>query len=130
MSMLNLSPLSDSEISLRFAEPFMTGAVNRKSVGVTPHGIYRGWRLAADSAPLTVKILAGPEFDHVAVMETVEHFVISLRRSTGSGDGSFVVDLEAAGIPASSAETFVLFLIGLYAQGSRTQRRQRYPGTI
>lgn len=87
---------ADAEIKMRWREPYITEGLNKKLAGVVPRGIYRGFRLGYNGAPMLVEVLADPDTgDHVAVYETAtgvtERF--SLRVELTGGD--FTLDLTA-----------------------------------
>jgi len=67
----SMLPFADTEIKMRWREPYVTEGLNKKLAGITPRGIYRGFRLGYNGAPMLVEVLADPDKgDHVAVYET------------------------------------------------------------
>jgi len=87
---------ANDQMKMRWREPYVTEGLNKKMAGVVPRGVYRGFRLASNGAPMLLDVLADPDKnDHVAVYETdtavTERY--SLRVELTAGD--FTVDLTA-----------------------------------
>lgn len=92
----SMVPFADAEIKMRWREPYVTEGLNKKLAGVVPRGIYRGFRLGENGAPMLLEVLADTvKGDHVAVYETdtavAERY--SLRVELVGGD--FTLDLTA-----------------------------------
>jgi len=101
-----LAQFVDSEIKVRFKEPYITAGLNEKLVGIVPRGIHRGFRLAPGVSNYELKIEADPETsDHVVQYETGTGYSLRIRK-TG---GDFNLDL-------TSIAGNKVFVIAIYAQ--------------
>jgi len=80
--------LPSSSLNTKWKEPYASASLNRRSVGITAPGIYRGLRLQPDPSlgDRTIQVEADPDkLDHVAVYENDSGFSVTYRDST-SGD--------------------------------------------
>jgi hypothetical protein len=85
---IDIQTLPAASINTKWKEPYASASLNRRPVGITPYGIYRGLVLSEDPATgdRTVVVVADPtNTDHVAVIETEDGFSINYRDG-GSGD--------------------------------------------
>lgn len=83
---------SESEIRMRFREPYVTRGLNAKLAVVTPAGVYRGFRLGPSVSAMTVTVEADPiASDHVVVYETASGFSMTIRKV----GGDFDIDLSS-----------------------------------
>jgi len=105
---------ADSEFSMRYKEPFVTGGLNKKFAGALPRGIYRGFLLEVDSGSgdRTLNIASDPAAsDHVVVYLTETGYSLTVRRTSGD----FLLSLSAY-----TNETVVLAIYASYALGATT----------
>ena len=75
-----LQIIAADAVKVRWKEPYASEALNRKFTGVITPGIYRGLVLAPSVSDLSVSVepdsVTG---EHIAVVETVEGFSLSVR---------------------------------------------------
>jgi len=93
----SMLPFASGAIKMRWREPYVTEGLNKKLAGVVPRGVYRGFRLAYNGAPMLVSVLADPDKgDHIAVYETDTAVAdrYSMRIEQTAGD--FTIDLDNA----------------------------------
>ena len=66
IQLVDLVTNAATRITMRYREPYVTEAINKKLAVTLPLGIYRGWRLTAAGAAMKVTITADADFnDHV-----------------------------------------------------------------
>lgn len=107
-----LSTLADTEIRMRYREPFLTEGLDLKLAVNTPPGIYRGFRLTTSGSALTVGVLGDSVFaDHAAVYQAGTGHSLTIRR-VGS---TFNFDLSGY-----ASKTVVLAIYCTYLLGSPT----------
>jgi hypothetical protein len=109
----NVATFADTEFSMRYKEPFVTGGLNRKFAPM-PAGVYRGFILEVDTGggDRTLNIADDPSAgDHVLVYQTATGYSLTIRRDSGD----FLVDLGSY-----ESETIVLTVYATYALGSDT----------
>lgn len=106
--------LTPDEIRMRWAEPYVTVGLNLKTGGVTPAGIYRGFKLGTNVAANTVTVSpeAG-ESASVAVHESSDGYNLTVRRL-----GALTLDLSSH--VAVSAVTLVIALHVQYVPNTDT----------
>ena len=111
----DLATFSESELKMRYKEPFLTAGLNKKLAVAVPSGIYRGFRLAIDASAgdRTVDIQADSDVsDHVAIYLTeTDGYALTIRRTSGD----FLVLLTAY-----DSETVILALHASYTIGGTT----------
>lgn len=108
----SLQSLADSEIDVRYKEPFLTASLNTKvGGGVVPVGCYRGFNLKTNVAALTITVEAAASGDHTAVVESAAGAALTVRRLTGD----FSLSLAAF-----AGSTVVLAVYANYTFGSTT----------
>jgi hypothetical protein len=65
------NPLPASDAKIRFMEPYVSNGLNRRTVGIIPEGIYRGYNVSAVGTTVTVAADV-TTMDSVAVCETLD----------------------------------------------------------
>jgi len=83
MAAITALTLSPGDFKVRWREPYVSEALNRKFAGIVPRGIYSGFALATHAAPLTVKLVANASSAHVAVYESLTAYSLTINRSGG-----------------------------------------------
>ena len=107
-----LASFSDSEIRMRYREPFLTEGLDLKLAVNTPPGVYRGFRLATHASAMTVSVVGDAAFsDHAAVYQAKTGHSLTIRR-TG---GTFALDLTAF-----ASKTVIITIFCTYALGAAT----------
>lgn len=107
-----LLPFADSEIRMRYREPFLTEGLDIKLAINTPPGVYRGFRLGLAGVNMSVQVNADPVgVDHSAVYQTGTGRSLTLWK-TG---GNFTL-----GLTAYASKTVVLAIAAAYTLGSDT----------
>lgn len=97
---------ANDEIKLRWQEPYMTEAVNRREIGADAPGVYRGFKLEPSVGVLSVTVAADPAGqDHVAKVGLANAYMLHLRRA----GGDFALDLSAY-----TNKTVVIAVYGVY----------------
>lgn len=64
------SALGNTFVKVRWEEPFLSDGLNRKEIGVTPKGVYRGFVPAKVLGTSNIQFTVGPEGDSAAVFDT------------------------------------------------------------
>lgn len=85
---IDIQTLPANSINTKWKDPYASASLNRRPVGITPAGIYRGLIISEDPSlgDRTVLLVADPDKgDHVAVFETEDGFSINYRDGS-SGD--------------------------------------------
>jgi hypothetical protein len=114
-----VSSFINSEIRMRWQEPFVTEGLNKKLAVNTPPGIYRGFILQPTANALEVEIVADADSaDSAAVYQTDDGFSITLRRTGATTFG-------AVSLAAFTNKTVVLALYADYTVGSSTSAELR-----
>jgi hypothetical protein len=75
----------DSEVKVRYKEPFLTEGINAKHTAIVPPGVHRGFRLT--SSPITLRVLVDNDpitKDHVAVYQTADGYTLTIRKTGGA----------------------------------------------
>lgn len=111
-----LLSFADSEVHMRYREPFLTEGLNAKLAVNQPRGIYRGFRIGTSASVLTVTITPSAENDHCAVYQTVAGLALTLRKV----GGGFFQDLSAY-----ANKTVVLAIYATYTLGADTNAELR-----
>jgi len=108
----DIAAFADSEFSMRYKEPFITGGLNKKFATALPRGVYRGFRLEGPGVGDRVVNIAADDTasDHVAVYQTGTGYSLTLTKSA-----DFLVDLSSY-----TSETVVIAIYGYYAVGATT----------
>lgn len=107
-----LTSFADSEIRMRYREPFLTEGLDLKLAVNTPPGIYRGFRLSTEASALTISVVSDAVFsDHSAVYQSATGHSLSIRRV----GGLFTLDLSAY-----ASKTVVIAIYCTYVLGSPT----------
>jgi hypothetical protein len=83
MAATTLQAFPNSEIKLRFAEPYVSDGLNAKIAGIIPRGIYRGYNLVPSGPALTAQLDPDASNRHLAVYETLLGRSLTLTRSGG-----------------------------------------------
>ena len=102
--------LSENDTKVRWGEPYVSEALNRKA-SVIPRGIYRGFNLSTNAIPLTVQLLPDAMGEHLAVYDSLTGYSLTIRK----GGGSIPVDLTAF-----AGQTVFIALYAIYAQDVTT----------
>ena len=117
-----LQIIAADAVKVRWKEPYASEALNRKFTGVITPGIYRGLVLAPSVSDLSVSVepdsVTG---EHIAVVETVEGFSLSVRDASS---GAITLDLDPLK-PASGLETVVVAVVANYTVGIDTTAEYR-----
>lgn len=107
----NLYSIPEDSLSVRYTAPQLSASVNQKLVSAVPHGTYRGFRLATSGSALSVSITPDADHnDHVAVVETLDGYTLSVKFS-----GSLTLNLSAY-----ASKYVVIALFGEYTVGADT----------
>jgi hypothetical protein len=115
-----ISTFAESDLKMRFREPFGTEGLNAKLAINTPPGTYRGFRLGTHGSSDSVTLVADPdELDHVAVYQTLTGYSLTIR--TTGGDG--VLDLSS--LVDAAEKTWVLAVYATYSLGPATSAEIR-----
>lgn len=110
-----LTIFADSEITMRYKQPFLTQALNEKQAVNTPPGTYRGFRLGPNGANNTVTLSADPvALDHVVVYQTTAGSSITLRKTGGD------LSLNLGALVDVVEKTWVLAVYASYTIGAAT----------
>lgn len=91
MAVITALALPPNDFKVRWREPYVSEALNRKFAGIIPRGIYSGFALAPHAAPLTTKLVANASGSHVAVYESQAAYSLTINRS----GGDIVLDMAA-----------------------------------
>lgn len=111
----SIASFADSEIRMRYREPYATQGLNAKFAVNTPRGVYRGFRLGPHAAVDTVTVEADPTHsDHAGVYETLDGFSMMLRRVGGG------FSLSLVSLVDPSEKEWVICIYADYAVGSAT----------
>lgn len=109
-----LTTFTDSEIRMRYREPYVTEGLNQKMSINTAPGVYRGFLLEPNGSNNVVTIGAdNDKGDHHAVFQTGTGFSVSITRA-----GDFNVDLTP--MVGGSPTTVALVVSADYQVGSTT----------
>lgn len=109
----DITSFAATEVTMKYREPYTTEGLNKKSYGVVPPGVYRGFHLEVDAGlgDRTVNVAADEVAeDHLAVVNTTTGHALTVRKSA-----DFVIDLSSY-----SNTTVVITVYGTYALGSTT----------
>lgn len=79
MSNFPLFQMAEESIKLRFQEPFASDAINKKTTGIVPPGIFRGYIPNAQANFQLFINTDGASNDSVAVVETTTHYNLTVR---------------------------------------------------
>lgn len=110
---IDVQPISTDLIGVKWKEQYASAALNRRPVGITPPGIYRGLTPTEDPGfgDRTVQVSADPtKSDHVAVFETSTGYSINYRDDVS---GSFTLDLSGYASARVVIALFVNYEIGV-----------------
>lgn len=104
---------TETRITLRYREPYVTEGINKKLAVVLPHGVYRGWRLGTAASPLRVAVVPDPETDDQ---------VLSQRSTLGDAltlrlNGQIELDLNQ---PSFLSQTVVIGVFAYFSLASET----------
>lgn len=101
------NPLPASDAKIRFMEPYVSNGLNRRTVGIVPEGIYRGFDVSAVGTIVTVAADI-TTMDSVAVCETLDEALVPNQfQLTVRHEGDFVLDFTPLG-PADYPNAIVL----------------------
>ena len=110
-----LNQFVDSEIKVRFKEPFLTAGLDQKQARVQPRGTYRGFRLATGPAMNVTLVAETASNQHVAVYETADGYSLRIART-----GNYNLNLLAL-----ASKTVVLAIFADYTLNSNTRAEVR-----
>jgi hypothetical protein len=110
-----LNQFVDSEIKVRFKEPFLTAGLDQKQARVQPRGTYRGFRLATGPAMNVTLVAETASNQHVAVYETADGYSLRIART-----GNYNLNLTAL-----ASKTVVLAIFADYTLNSNTRAEVR-----
>ena len=112
-----LVPFANSEIRMRYKEPFLTEGLNAKLAVNQAPGVYRGFRLGTHANSLTVTVVPDPVGnDHSVVYQTATGRSLTLRKE----GGSFSLVLSAY-----ASKTIVIAIYATYILGSESEAEIR-----
>ena len=112
-----LVPFANSEIRMRYKEPFLTEGLNAKLAVNQAPGVYRGFRLGTHANSLTVTVVPDPVGnDHSVVYQTATGRSLTLRKE----GGSFSLVLSAY-----ANKTIVIAIYATYILGSESEAEIR-----
>lgn len=114
---LDIQPLPAVSINTKWKEPYASSSLNRRPVGITPPGIYRGLVLGTDplEGDRTVSIITDPDKgDHVAVFENEDGFSVNYRDGSS---GDITVSLNAYVSTDVVVCLFVNYAVGVTTEG-------------
>lgn len=101
------NPLPASDAKIRFLEPYVSNGLNRRTVGIIPEGIYRGFDVSAVGTTVTVAADV-VTMDSVAVCETLDEALVPNQfQLTVRHEGDFILDFSGLG-PADYPNAIVL----------------------
>jgi hypothetical protein len=113
-----LNSFTDSEIKVRFKEPYLTAGIDQKVARVQPRGVYRGFLLTPSGLNLTVTVQAEvASGQHVSVYETADGYSLRIARAA-----DFDLDLST---PALLGKTVVLAVYADYVLNVDTRAEIR-----
>jgi len=115
---IDIQALPLSSISTKWKEPYASASLNRRFVGITPQGIYRGLTLTEDplSGDRTVIISQDTDNnDHVAVFQNENEYQVSYR---DSASGDITLTLTAYASVDVLVTLFIDYQIGLATYGT------------
>ena len=99
-----LATFADSEVKVRFKEPFLTEGINRTGAAVMAPGIYRGFKLIANVTNNLLTVEDDPTIgDHVLVFETDDGYSIHIRKTS-----DFTIDFTGLSVSTE-------YIIAVYA---------------
>jgi len=114
---VDIQALPSDSINTKWKDPYASASLNRRPVGITPPGIYRGLALSTDplSGDRTVNIESDPDSgDHVAVFENEDGFSLNYR---DEASGDMTISLTAYSSVDVVISLFVDYQIGLSTSG-------------
>jgi hypothetical protein len=79
MSNFPLFQMAEESVKFRFQEPFASDAINKKSTGIIPSGVYRGYDPNPQPNYQLFINTDGGSNDSVAVIETPTHYNLTIR---------------------------------------------------
>jgi len=101
------NPLPASDAKIRFMEPYVSNGLNRRTVGIVPEGIYRGFNVSAIGTVVTVAADV-VTMDSVAVCETLDEALVPNQfQLTVRHEGDFILDFSPLG-PADYPNAIVM----------------------
>jgi hypothetical protein len=111
MANFPLFQMAEESIKLRFQDPFASDSINKKSTGIVPAGIYRGYDANPQANFQLFINTDGVENDSVAVVETPTHYNLTVRTEQQlvldfSGHTTFPVFVVLRGEYSFSAHPF------------------------
>jgi hypothetical protein len=113
MPPITLSSISNTNIKVRWKEPYASEGLNRKLAVVVPSGVYRGLKLGVSATNLSVDLLADAAGDHVAVHENQLGF-----STTYVDDTSGTITLPLTGFLTNDVVVICLYVV--YTSGAST----------
>ena len=114
---LDIQALPSDSINTKWKEPYASASLNKRPVGITPPGIYRGLTLGEDplSGDRTVVVIEDPDKgDHVAVFETEEGYSVNYR---DPDSGQITLSLAAYDNTVVVIALFINYSIGVTTEG-------------
>lgn len=112
MSITTVFNFSNSDIKIRYKEPFLSEGLNSKLNIALPSGVYRGFRLDTNGSALTVTISGDPVYsDCIAVIETSNAYSLTVKRTSG-----FSLSLATVALGTIA----VIAITGVYSTGVTT----------
>jgi hypothetical protein len=101
------NPLPASDAKIRFMEPYVSNGLNRRTVGVIPTGVYRGYDVSAVGTTVTISADLAT-MDSVAVCETLDEALVANQfQLTVRHEGDIVLDFSGLA-PADYPNAIVL----------------------
>jgi len=110
-----LATFADSEVKVKFKEPFLTEGMNRTGAAAMSPGIYRGFKLIANVTNNLLTVEDDPDTgDHVLVFETDDGYSIHIRKT-----GDFTIDFTGLSVSTT-------YIIAVYATYGLNQTTAAY----
>lgn len=101
------NPLPASDAKIRFMEPYVSNGLNRRTVGIIPEGVYRGFDVSAVGTTVTIAADI-TTMDSVAVCETFDEALAPNQfQLTVRHEGDIVLDFSGLA-PADYPNAIVL----------------------
>jgi len=112
--LVDLTLNTSTRITMRYREPYVTEGINKKLAVTLPYGVYRGWRLGASVANLSVTVEPDPQYnDHVLSTRSVVGDALTIRLE----GGLITLDLSALSL---LSQTVVIGVFAYYSLAATT----------
>lgn len=110
-----INAFTNIEFTVKFREPYVSEALNKRFAVSNPRGVYRGFRLVTEGVTNNVITVTADadKLDHYALAETDTGFSIAIRRTA-----DFDIDLTA--LVDAGEKTWVIAIYADYVIGTAT----------